>query len=56
MIVITHELLSIENISHRCIMLDGATKGIIAIGAPGDLKSGSENPRVQAFFKREPLK
>lgn len=55
MVVITHELLSIENISHRCIMLDGETKGIIATGAPSVLKSKSENLRVQAFFNREPL-
>jgi phospholipid/cholesterol/gamma-HCH transport system ATP-binding protein len=55
MVVITHELLSIENISHRCIMLDGESRGIIAIGTPDALKSKSENPRVQAFFNREPL-
>jgi phospholipid/cholesterol/gamma-HCH transport system ATP-binding protein len=55
MAVITHELLSIENISHRCIMLDGESRGIIAIGTPDELKSKSENPRVQAFFNREPL-
>ncbi|MCE5244780.1 MAG: ATP-binding cassette domain-containing protein [Syntrophobacteraceae bacterium] len=55
MIVVTHELASIETISHRCIMLDRSARGIIAIGTPQELKSGSEDPRVHAFFHREAL-
>ncbi len=51
MVVITHELPSIRTISHRCIMLDGAAKGIIAVGAPDELEK-SDDPRVFSFFHR----
>lgn len=54
MVVVTHELASIETISHRSIMLDGEAQGIIAIGSPDLLKSESTDPRVQAFFHRKP--
>lgn len=54
MVVVTHELPSIETISHRSIMLDGRAHGIIAMGTPAELKSGSTDPRVQAFFNRRP--
>jgi phospholipid/cholesterol/gamma-HCH transport system ATP-binding protein len=53
MIVITHELASIHAISQRSIMLDRDAKGVIAIGSPGQLKSESTDPRVQAFFHRQ---
>ncbi len=52
MVVVTHELASIEKISHRSIMLDREAKGIIAIGSPEELKSGSNDRRVLAFFHR----
>jgi phospholipid/cholesterol/gamma-HCH transport system ATP-binding protein len=55
MVVITHELPSIEAISHRSIMLDGDARGIIAIGSPAELKSNNTDPRVQAFFNRQPV-
>ena len=55
MVVITHELPSIEAISDRSIMLDGEARGIIAIGSPAELKSKSTDPRVQAFFNRKPF-
>ncbi|MFP5213531.1 MAG: ABC transporter ATP-binding protein, partial [Acidobacteriota bacterium] len=48
MVVITHELASIENISDRCIMLDREARGIIAIGTVEELKTRSEDPRVRA--------
>jgi phospholipid/cholesterol/gamma-HCH transport system ATP-binding protein len=51
-VVVTHELWSIENISERCIMLDGEAKGIIATGAPQTLRDESKDPRVRAFFDR----
>lgn len=54
MVVVTHELASIENISERCIMLDREAQGIIAMGSPQELKSESSDPRVQAFFHRQP--
>jgi phospholipid/cholesterol/gamma-HCH transport system ATP-binding protein len=53
MVVITHELPSIERISHRSIMLDGEARGIIAMGSPEELKSKNGDPRVQAFFHRQ---
>ncbi|MEJ2699054.1 MAG: ATP-binding cassette domain-containing protein [Desulfuromonadales bacterium] len=51
LVVITHELATIENISDRCLMLDGETKGIIAEGPPGQLKNESDE-RVRSFFQR----
>jgi len=54
MVIITHELASIEAISTRCLMLDGSAKGIIAIGRPDELKKDSADPRVRAFFHRQP--
>lgn len=55
MVVVTHELGSIETISHRSIMLDMEKKGIIAIDTPQRMKSNSDVPRIQAFFNRKPL-
>ncbi len=52
LVVITHELASIENISDRCLMLDGEAQGIIASGSPAELKQNTEDPRVQSFFQR----
>ncbi len=54
MVVVTHELHSIQSISHRSIMLDGDAKGIIAVGHPDRLKRESDDPRVLAFFHRLP--
>ncbi len=54
MLVITHELASIEAISSRCIMLDKSAQGIIAVGRPDELKRESVDPRVRAFFHRQP--
>jgi phospholipid/cholesterol/gamma-HCH transport system ATP-binding protein len=55
MVVVTHELGSIEAISNRSIMLDMEKKGIIAIDTPQRLKSEYDIPRVQAFFQRKSL-
>jgi len=55
MVVITHELASIETISHRCIMLDKEARGIIAIGTPWELKSNNNDPKIHAFFHRQAL-
>ena len=52
-VVVTHELASIHNISRRCIMLDAERKGIIAKGTLESLKDESEDERVRAFFNRE---
>ena len=52
-ILVTHELGSIEGIVDRCIMLDRESRSILAAGAPKDLRS-NPNPRVQHFFNRTP--
>jgi phospholipid/cholesterol/gamma-HCH transport system ATP-binding protein len=52
-IVVTHELGSIDAIVDRCILLDRESRSILARGAPRDLR-GSDVPRVQHFFRREP--
>ncbi len=52
-VMITHALPTIENISTRCIMLDAAAKGIIASGTPDELKNRSSDERVRSFFHRE---
>uniref|UniRef100_A0A7C3Z388 ABC transporter ATP-binding protein n=1 Tax=Desulfobacca acetoxidans TaxID=60893 RepID=A0A7C3Z388_9BACT len=54
MVVVTHELQSIFTISDRIIMLDKSAQGIIAEGDPRKLKD-STDPRVHAFFNREPI-
>ncbi len=51
LVVISHELGTIENLSTRCIMLDAAAKGIIATGSFDDLLK-SQDPRVRRFFRR----
>jgi phospholipid/cholesterol/gamma-HCH transport system ATP-binding protein len=53
MVLVTHELPSIEAVSDRCIMLDGKSRGIIAMGTPEDLRSEAADPRVRAFFHRQ---
>ncbi|HTO52802.1 MAG TPA: ATP-binding cassette domain-containing protein [Myxococcota bacterium] len=54
LVVVTHELPSIFAIAKRCLMLDRAAKGPIALGAPQDLRDHSRDPRVVAFFNRKP--
>jgi phospholipid/cholesterol/gamma-HCH transport system ATP-binding protein len=54
MVVVSHELSSIFTIADRVIMLDGDTKQIIAEGKPQELRDHSSDPRVHAFFNREP--
>ncbi len=52
MVIVTHELETIFNISHRIIMLDRDAKGIIAEGDPRALRTDSDDPRVTDFFNR----
>ena len=54
MVVVTHELASIFAIADRVVMLDGEAKTIIAEGDPQVLRDQSTDPRVHAFFNREP--
>jgi phospholipid/cholesterol/gamma-HCH transport system ATP-binding protein len=51
-VVVSHELASIFAIADRVIMLDAQTRGIIATGAPEQLRDHSDNPWVHRFFNR----
>jgi phospholipid/cholesterol/gamma-HCH transport system ATP-binding protein len=52
-ILVTHELGSIQTIVDRCILLDRDTTSVLAAGAPHQLVA-SDNPRVRHFFERVP--
>jgi len=54
-IVVTHELASILAIADRCLMLDRATEGVVAMGDPRKLRDESTVPVVRAFFHRETI-
>jgi phospholipid/cholesterol/gamma-HCH transport system ATP-binding protein len=51
-VIVSHELASIYSIANRVIMLDKASKGIIAEGDPKVLRDQSVDPRVHQFFNR----
>lgn len=51
-VIVTHDLDSIFRIGNRCILLDKATKSIIARGDPRKLRDETQDPRVRAFFNR----
>jgi phospholipid/cholesterol/gamma-HCH transport system ATP-binding protein len=50
LIIVTHELESIFNLGQRLIMLDKATKRILAEGSPAGLRDESSDQRVRRFF------
>ena len=52
-VVVTHELGSIDAIVDRCILLDNESRSILAQGTPLELRA-SDIPRVQHFFHRTP--
>jgi phospholipid/cholesterol/gamma-HCH transport system ATP-binding protein len=52
-VLVTHELESIYRVARRCVLLDKDAKGVIAEGAPKELRD-SDDARVRAFFRREP--
>jgi len=52
-VLVTHELASINSVVDRCIVLDRETRSIIATGSPADLRA-SADPRVDHFFHRTP--
>ncbi|MEO0478610.1 MAG: ATP-binding cassette domain-containing protein [Planctomycetota bacterium] len=54
-VLVTHELESIFRIGTRCIMLDKQAGTAIAEGDPRQLRDESTDPRVRAFFHREPI-
>ena len=51
-VVVTHDLASIENLAGRSIMLDAKRKGVIASGPVGELKK-SDDAEVRSFFQRQ---
>jgi phospholipid/cholesterol/gamma-HCH transport system ATP-binding protein len=51
-VIVSHELASIYSIANRVIMLDKASKGIIAEGDPKTLRDTSTDTRVHQFFNR----
>lgn len=53
MVIVTHELESIYKIAHRVLMLDKEARGMIAEGAPLELKKTATDPRVRSFFLRQ---
>lgn len=52
MVVVSHDLDGVMTTADRVIMLDKTAKGIIAEGAPKDLKEMKSNPIVYNFFNR----
>jgi phospholipid/cholesterol/gamma-HCH transport system ATP-binding protein len=50
-VLVTHELPSVERTVDRCILLDARERRIVAAGAPGELMASTE-PRVSDFFHR----
>lgn len=52
-VIVTHELPSIYAVADRVIMLDREKKGIIAEGAPKELRDHSKDTFVRKFFLRE---
>ena len=52
-VIVTHELSSINAIVDRCILLDRDTRRILAAGTPREL-AASPVPRVRHFFERVP--
>ncbi|MBI3259071.1 MAG: ATP-binding cassette domain-containing protein [Ignavibacteriae bacterium] len=52
MIVVTHELDSINKIAQKVIMLDRDAQGIIAMGTLEEVKNDTSNPRISHFFNR----
>jgi phospholipid/cholesterol/gamma-HCH transport system ATP-binding protein len=57
-VIVSHELASIFDIADRVVMLDAAARGIIAEGAPAELRDHSPDARVQEFLnrRREPVR
>ena len=52
LILVTHELGTIENFASRCILLDREEKGILASGRLEELRGEGADRRVHKFFGR----
>ena len=53
-VIVTHDLASVFTALDRVILLERKAKGIIAEGDPRQLRDDNTDPRVRAFFRREP--
>ena len=53
-VMVTHDLASVYVATDRVILLHKEVRGIIAEGDPRKLRDDSDDPRVRAFFRREP--
>jgi phospholipid/cholesterol/gamma-HCH transport system ATP-binding protein len=53
-VIVTHELASINAVAHRAVMVSREEKGLIADGSLEDLRDRSDDPRVRGFFGRTP--
>lgn len=53
-IVVSHDLASVNLVSDHIIMLDKSKKGILAAGTPEELQGYKENKYVYNFFNRKP--
>lgn len=51
LVLVTHELMSIERIVTDCILIDRAERNIVANGDPRELAAHSDHPTVRAFFE-----
>ena len=52
-VVVTHELPSVFKIADRCAMFDKARHGMVALGAPAELRDKADDDFVRRFFARE---
>lgn len=52
-VIVSHELASIYAVADRVIMIDCATKSIVAQGKPAELRDGATDPWVRRFFNRQ---
>lgn len=50
-VLVTHELASINAVVDRCVLLDRESRSILAMGSPRELAT-SGDPRVHNFFNR----
>ena len=53
-VIISHELASINAIADRALYLDRTVGGVLDQGAPAELRDHSPHPAVRAFFNRAP--
>ncbi len=51
-VIVSHELPSIFAIADRAVILDAATKTVVALGPPGELRDHCPNEWVRAFLAR----